>query len=241
MLTSSKGPSSDFNICNSCLQTIQRRYASSAAVAQATSVDTQIPNTEPSPIPSGDITVKAGLVLSRPPLITRDPTPFEKAFYFYQRRLNERLALPFTRYFYYQRDTPADADWKKKIKQRLTPSRDIGVYDAYGQDNWNDELLVGAKESEPSEQVEALIKDSIIEESVDEHDGPVTKKEAVVERPMPKTTEADKAGDVRSLNRALSRTLYLVVQSKKDGHWQFPSCGLIGKESLQRVCCNLIE
>ena len=168
-------------------------------------------------------------MLSRPPLLTRDLHPFEKAFYLYQRRLNERLALPFTRYFYYQKDTPADIDWKKKIKERLTAARDIGVYNAYGKEGWNDELLVGAKESEPEAQVEALLKDAEVEA---EDEGPV--KKAKVEKPMPRVTEADTSGDTRSLNRLMARTLYLVVKGSEGG-WGFPSGVLMGKESLQRV------
>lgn len=169
-------------------------------------------------------------MLSRPPVLTRDLHPFEKAFYLYQRRMNERLALPFTRYFYYQKDTPADIDWKKKIKERLTPARDIGVYNAYKKEGWNDELLVGARESEPEAQVEALLKDAVIET---DEEGQV--KQEKFERPMPRITEADKLGDTRSLNRLLTRTLYLVVKGEGAG-WGFPSGVLIGKESLQRVC-----
>lgn len=175
------------------------------------------------------------MVLSRPPLLTRDLTPFEKAYFLYQRRLNERLALPFTRYFYYQKDTPADIDWKRKIKERKTPARDIGVYNAYGDEGWNDELLVGAKESEPEEQVEALLRDTEVLGTGTEEEQAVKKEK--VERPMPRVTEADKAGDVRSLNRALARTLYLVVKGG-EGSWKFPCSRLVGGESLQRVCSS---
>ncbi|MCJ1447866.1 MAG: 39S ribosomal protein L46, mitochondrial [Stictis urceolatum] len=183
----------------------------------------------------------AGVVLSRPPLITRDLHPFEKAFFLYQRRLNERTALPFSRYFYYAKDTPGDVDWKRKIKDRQTAARDIGVYNAYRNDPWNDELLVGAKESEPEHQIEALVIDATTAaeatESKTEHaelEGLASKKKTTtVERPMPRVTESDKNGDVRSLNRALSRTLYLVVQGEKG--WQFPSGGLSERESLHRV------
>ena len=226
----------DQSICTSCLNALQRRQASTAVATELSPEPIQpsrhppitIPNTAPQHVYS----IKAGIVLSRPPVITRDLTSFEKAFYFYQRRLNERLALPFTRYFYYQKDTPADIDWKRKIKERLTPARDIGVYNAYSKEGWNDELLVGAKESEPHEQVEALLKDAIVEEG-DDGSGSGTRPEAV-EKPMPRVTDADRQGDLRSLNRALMRTLYLVVQGQ-DGAWRFPYGGLIGKESLKRV------
>ncbi|KAL8828142.1 MAG: hypothetical protein Q9170_006725, partial [Blastenia crenularia] len=169
------------------------------------------------------------VLLSRPPILTRDLTPFEKAYFLYQKRLNERLAMPFSRYFYYQKGTPGDVDWKRKIKDRLTPARDIGVYNAYAKEGWNDELVVGAKESEPEEQVEALLRDAEVEVAQGE-DGVEVKKE-VIAKPMSRVTEADRVGDVRSLDRLLQRTLYLVVR-KGDGRWWFPSDGLVGRESL---------
>lgn len=180
-------------------------------------------------------------MLSRPPLLTRDLTAFEKAYFLYQRRLNERLALPFSRYFYYQKGTPGDVDWKRKIRERRTPARDIGRYDAYSrEEGWNDEVLVGARESEPEEQVEALLKDAEVELKEEEGEGEdggdrstQVVKEAVA-KPLPRVTDADRAGDRRSLDRLLQRTLYLVVR-RQDGRWWFPSDALVGKESLHTV------
>ncbi|MCJ1411808.1 54S ribosomal protein L17 mitochondrial [Ptychographa xylographoides] len=232
-------PSTDNTICNSCLLALHRRYATASAVAA--SIPDSIPIAQHTPpvttatAPHQSYQIQAGIVVSRPPLLTRDLHPFEKAYYFYQRRLNERLALPFTRYFYYQKDTPADTDWKKKIKARLTPARDIGIYNAYGKEGWADELLVGAKESEPSEQVEALLKDAQVE--TDEDSGSAKKDK--VEKPMPRTTEADRDGDTRSLNRALSRTLYLVVQGANGG-WGFPCGELAKKETLHTAAERLL-
>ena len=104
------------------------------------------------------------------------------------------------------------------------------MYNAYNKEGWNDELLVGATESEPEAIVETLIKDAQTDRA---EDGP-SKKDRV-EKPMPRVTEADRSRDVRSLNRALARTLYLVVKGSNGG-WGFPSGVLSGKESLQRVC-----
>lgn len=173
-------------------------------------------------------------MLSRPPLLTRDLTPFEKAYFLYQKRLNERLALPFTRYFYYQKGTPGDVEWKRKIKERQTPARDIGRYNAYAKEGWNDELLMGARESEPEEQVEALLRDAEVEVPRGEGEEGAEVKKEVVAKPMPRVTEADRVGDTKSLDRLLQRTLYLVVR-KGDGRWWFPSDGLVGKESLHTV------
>lgn len=125
-------------------------------------------------------------------------------------------------------------EWKRKIRERKTPARDIGVYNAYSDEGWNDELLIGSSISEPEEQVERLLKDAEVE--VKEQDlqgeGEVVKKEEV-ERPMPRFTEADREGDLRSLNRHLERTLYLIV--KVGQGWALPSAVLEKKESLHTV------
>lgn len=176
-------------------------------------------------------TINAGVVLSRPPQITRDLEPFEKAYFFYQKRLNERLALPFTKYFYFKRGTPLDEDWKKKIQARQTPARDIGKYNAYAQDAWNDELLLGAKESEPEYQVEQLVLDA---ESTANATSQDTSKKEEIPRPHSRVTEADKKGDQTSLNRLLPRTLYLLVQSQ-EGYWKFPSSPVQTQETLREV------
>jgi len=182
--------------------------------------------------------MKAGVVLSRPPQITRDLHPFEKAFYFYQRRLNERLVLPFTRYFYYKKGTPADKEWKRKIRERQTPARDIGVYNAYSKQGWADELLVGAQESEPDHQVGALLRDAETPaETAAAKEGQselALKTRDDVDRPMSRVSEADVQGDQKSLNRLLQRTLFLLVKSK-DGRWTFPSAELVKNENIHTV------
>jgi large subunit ribosomal protein L46 len=185
--------------------------------------------------------VRAGVVLSRPPQITRDLTSFEKSFFLYQKRLNERLALPFTRYFYYRKGTPSEIDYKRKIKERLTAARDIGRYNPYTEDGWHDEVLVGAQESEPDHIMDALIKDvevPVVNKFQGEEANKKQLEDAILQRPMPRVTEADKSGDERSLNRALARTLYLLVKGK-DGRWAFPGDALLKKESLHLVGCHM--
>jgi large subunit ribosomal protein L46 len=117
------------------------------------------------------------------------------------------------------------------------------VYNAYGKERWNDEVLVGAKESEPEEVVEALLRDAVVqeEESGGEAAAESRRARAKVERPQSRWTEADEKGDTRSLNRALMRTLYLVVKRGEKGLWEFPSGGLEGGESLHRVWRDAIS
>lgn len=171
------------------------------------------------------------MVLSRQPAITRDLTPFEKSFYFYQKRLNERLVLPFSKYFYFSPKTPADEDWKRKVRERQTPARDVGKYSAYSKEAWNDELLVGAKESEPEVMMETLVKDA---ESTAQATSQDSARQEEVPRPAPRVTEADKQGDQKSLNRLLQRTLYLLVQTN-EGYWKFPSSPVQEGENLRGV------
>lgn len=125
------------------------------------------------------------------------------------------------------------------MKERPTPARDIGIYNPYSKDlGWDDELLVGASESEPESQIEALVRDAEAEikagKEVEETAG--MKQKQQVERPMPRVTEADRVGDFQSLNRALTRTLYLVVKSQgARARWEFPSSLVEVKESLNTV------
>lgn len=197
-----------------------------AEVVQQSSLDTEAPT-----LPKTTYTINAGVVLSRPPQITRDLTPFEKAFYFYQKRLNERLTLPFTKYFYFKPGTPADEDWKRKIRERKTAARDIGKYSAYSKEAWNDELLLGDVQSEPGHQVEMLVQDA--ESSANARSQDTSKREEIP-RPFPRVTEADERGDQKSLDRMLQRTLYLLVQTK-EGYWKFPSSPVEAGENLRLV------
>ncbi|KAH0536819.1 hypothetical protein FGG08_006352 [Glutinoglossum americanum] len=222
-------------VCKSCLR---RQYSISAAVESTSAISmSHAPPVVQAPSPQLAFRIRAGVVLSRPPQITRNQTPFEKAFFFYQRRLNERLVLPFSRYFYFKAGTPADLEWKRKQAERSTPAKDIGVYNAYGEMAWDDELLVDAKESEPETQVDCLLKDAEAPGVGSDEMGGLRKE--VVERPMPRVTEADRKGDQRSLDRRLDRTLYLLVKGS-EGRWGFPASALIGRENLHEAAERIL-
>ncbi|KAL5114578.1 hypothetical protein ACEQ8H_007547 [Pleosporales sp. CAS-2024a] len=225
-------------------QQTTRRIILRSAAAEPHNDDTtpsqHVPPVAPA-APSTAYAVHAGVVLSRPPQITRDLHPFESAFFLYQKRLNERLALPFTRYFYFKKRTPADLEWKRKMRQRLTPARDIGRYNAYADDAWNDEVLMGAKESELEWQVERLLEDAATdgrEEGEAEEKGMKKVEREVFDKPMPRRTEADEKMDTKSLNRALQRTLYLLVKNK-EGSWQFPQDRL-HEENLHGAAARIL-
>ena len=134
-------------------------------------------------------------------------------------------------------------EWKRKIKDRLTAARDIGKYSGYGDEAWNDEVLVDDRVSEPEEQIQALVKDA--EDKEGARSGTrAGKRDEVIEKPLSRLTEADEKGDLRSLNRLMMRTLYLVVRRRQNGEkskgteWMLPECSLERKESLHTVSSN---
>ncbi|TVY47448.1 54S ribosomal protein L17, mitochondrial [Lachnellula occidentalis] len=174
-------------------------------------------------------TTKTGILLSRPPLLTRPNTSFEDAYFFYQKRLHERLALPFSRYFYFKSDTPADVLYKKQAKERGgAAARELGGYTGYGDTAWNDELLVGDGISSSAHKIDVLIKDGSAktEDELDEEMGVQALK---------RHTEADRKRDEKALDRKLVRTLYLVVKSEETGEWGFPEGEVVGRENLNQA------
>nr|POE66198.1 54s ribosomal protein l17, mitochondrial [Quercus suber] len=246
-----------------CLQSQQlqppRRHAATAsAVSEVPSsgsshLPQKSPKASPASGPQKAFALRASAVVSRPPLLTRDLTAFEKSFYLYQKRLHERLVLPFTRYFYYKKGTPADQEWKRKYKARKTAAKDIGAYNAYSDEGWNDEVLVGNDLREPQTAIEALVRDAEGKSVIDTPDSVATPDpheqqpatagrdgtKLEVERPSPRVTKADETGDLTSLNRKLDRTLYLLVKNK-EGVWRFPEDRVYGKENLRQAAERLL-
>ncbi|KAK3340996.1 39S mitochondrial ribosomal protein L46-domain-containing protein [Neurospora tetraspora] len=193
--------------------------------------------------------IKSGVILTRPPLLTRDLTPFEESFYFYQKRLNERLTAPFRKDFYFKKDTASDLDWRIKLKERHgVPAKDIGRYNPRGRMAWNDEVLVGSHTSSREQMVEKLIADAEMRVSEDGEEIPAEDR-VPVEKPMPRRTEADEKGDVKRLDRALDKTLYLVVKKKvenveggaeKKAQWMFPTGVVPTDEGLHETAARIL-
>ncbi|KAL1881410.1 hypothetical protein VTK73DRAFT_4170 [Phialemonium thermophilum] len=184
--------------------------------------------------------IKSGIILTRPPLLTRELTPFESAFFLYQKRLNERLAAPFRKAFYFRPDTPAALDWQLKRRERRgVAARDIGRYNPRGRTGWDDEVLVGSPLSDPAVVVERLVQDAELRVSEDGEEIPEEDR-VKVERPLPRRTEADEKGDTRRLDRLLDRTLYLVVRKGEKDPWQFPSGDVLTSEALHETAARIL-
>ena len=77
-----------------------------------------------------------------------------------------------------------------------------------------------------------------LSEETDEFEDLLESREAELQEfePAPRLTEADRAEDMRSLDRQLDRVLYLLVKKPREEHaWQMPQGGVEGEESLIEV------
>lgn len=228
------------NLCARCASSSSRfpfrLYSTAAPVSQDVSRQTTtIPGAPPavSPSPPSPYTLRSGMILTRPPLVTRPLHPFENAFFFYQKRLEERLNTPFITSIYFKPDTARQLDWNVKVEDRKgTVAKELGVYNGKSSKSWDDELKVGDELSSQENILNSLLKDA---EARVSDDAELIAPEDVepVEPPASRETEADKKGDVKRLDRALDKTLYLIVKGK-DG-WGFPADIIPKSENLHEV------
>ncbi|KAI2637401.1 39S mitochondrial ribosomal protein L46-domain-containing protein [Xylaria nigripes] len=233
------------NVCATCRNLQFRAYSAvteAAPIAEANHLKS--PESTPPPPATEpkrpEHHIQGGIILTRAPLITRALTPFENAFFFYQKRLNERLVLPFRHTFYFKKDTAADLDWRIKFEERgEIPAKELGRYYPEGRNAWNDELLVGSTLSSEERIREILLKDAELRVTEDGEKAPPDEI-VPVERPMDRITESDKNNDVRKLDRKLDRTLYLVVKGRDD-KWKFPTKDVPTDMTLHEVAELALE
>ncbi|KAJ3173602.1 54S ribosomal protein L17 mitochondrial [Geranomyces variabilis] len=158
---------------------ISRRYLATASAAAAASPP------------------YVGILLKRNPVILRQLTEFEHAYYAYRDSIQQGEARPFNPEFYFKKGSTAEQRWfaAQESAVEKTPSGTI--------------QLVQPRE----EELSALETAS-------------------------RTTAADAAGDMKSLDRALDRTLYLVVRrasGPRKGEWQLPSGQIKDDELLHEA------
>ncbi|CAG8486150.1 105_t:CDS:2 [Paraglomus brasilianum] len=149
--------------------------------------------------------VVVGVVLSRCPIITRTLHPFEREYYKYQQRLEQARAAPFPVEFYFKKGSIAEKNWLAK-------------------ESGDGEKKKSKQKKSSESQVESSEIDTsttYIEETGS--GGDLDEKITIASR----ETEADRINDMTSLDRALQRTLYLIVRKPRKEHaWQFPQGGV---------------
>ncbi|KAG7783308.1 hypothetical protein KL910_004369 [Ogataea haglerorum] len=159
--------------------------------------------------------IQTGVILSRIPQVTPEVTDFEQKFYKYQDELERRLMWTFPRWFYFKKGTVAEREFSQAQKYPL-PARD-GVWFPkgkpeirHGRDRRLKETIVLPKAEGHGKQGESFATQG---ENLDDASRPI--------KALPRITEADKNNDQHSLERKLSRTLYLLV--RQNNMWKFPA------------------
>ncbi|KAH9946340.1 39S mitochondrial ribosomal protein L46-domain-containing protein [Epithele typhae] len=189
-----------------CVHAPSRALASVAEASSSTQAGK--PSTEP--------VINAAVVLNRSPIITRTPTPFERAYYAYQSRIRRALFNPFPADFYFKSGTLLEKQFERreKIREREAFGGKWSFKDGRRSSNVDEfgELPVGAESAELGEEV--------------------------LTPPAPRVHESDRTGDVKSLDRMGERNLYLLVQGKDragKSMWRFPEGSLEKGELLHQA------
>ncbi|KAG2115219.1 39S mitochondrial ribosomal protein L46-domain-containing protein [Suillus discolor] len=90
-----------------------RRFATEASAAhEVTQVDAALSKKTARP------NLHTGIILNRSPIITRTPTPFEKAYYAYQTRIHRALHNPFPYDFYFKQGSPLESRFNIEERRR---------------------------------------------------------------------------------------------------------------------------
>ncbi|KAJ1797383.1 hypothetical protein LPJ59_003176 [Coemansia sp. RSA 2399] len=155
--------------------------------------------------------VRAGLVLQRDPIVMQQAKGFEVSADRYFGWLDYMTAERFPRDFFFKKGSTAEAKWMELEDQRA-----------------NDWFFDPKTKPEFKSVKRKVIVDEIGgKQQADK--GPTINTVDV----HPRETEADAAGDVRSLERKLDRTLYLLV--KVGSQWVFPQGAVEAEEALHQA------
>lgn len=150
--------------------------------------------------------VQTGIIVNRSPILTRTPTPFERAYYAYHRRIERALHNPIPKEFYFKPGSLLE-----------------GIFDR--EENARERKAWGRPGAKPKKS-----PDSVEEES----ESGLLPGEEPPPQVMSRNSEADRQGDIKSLNRKGERNLYLLVQAKDEAGkdaWRFPQT-VVNKEEL---------
>ncbi|KAJ8488285.1 hypothetical protein ONZ51_g3646 [Trametes cubensis] len=201
-----------------CLRAPSRSLASVAEtpspLASSSTSDASTPN----------VVLNAAVILNRSPILTRTPTLFERAYYAYQSRIRRALFNPFPTDFYFKTGSLLEKKFAKEEKLRER--------EAFG-GPW----MLKRRKAGPA----AMDEDGILIASTDQLEN---MGEEPVDPPAPRIHEADKTGDVKSLDRAGERNLYLLVRGKDHTGkqvWRFPQGGLQEGEFLHQAALRDLQ
>jgi len=159
--------------------------------------------------------LSVGVVLNRSPIISRTPTPFERAYYAYHTRIQRALFNPFPVEFYFKQGSLLEAKFDKE--EAVREKEAFGGPSRPASDTSVDSSTTGSGDDVPSDAAAILSKEDDITLA-------------------PRAHEADVKGDVKSLDRQGERNLYLLIKGKDaatgEDIWKFPEGGVKDGEQL---------
>lgn len=174
--------------------------------------------------------IMAGIILSRPPILTAELTEFEKAYYKYQSETGKRMMWTFPHWFYFPKGTLASRQFLE-AQPEVTADSIAKLYA-----NERPDILLG-RDRRAKQEVVIPERDAEMESE----ESAILYKKIV---PNPRITKADEANDVTSLERKLDRTLYLIIKKKRQANqWKFPATDVNykEKESVHEAAARCIE
>lgn len=159
--------------------------------------------------------IQTAILLNRSPILTHPPTSFETAYYEYNAHIARALFNPFPKDFYFKPGSILEKQFKREDRRREK--------EAF---NWG--KRPGSQKRSSERKAQRKKSSSPI--------GLIGKEEEDVL--LPRRTEADEKGDVKSLDRKGHRNLYLLIKKNKGRNdWRLPggSLELQGQELLHEV------
>ncbi|KAJ2798469.1 hypothetical protein H4R20_004810 [Coemansia guatemalensis] len=155
--------------------------------------------------------VRAGVVLQRDPIVTQPINGFDAIADKYFAWLEYITADRFPRDLFFKQGSSNEKSWIEQEKVRAA--------------EWY---------FDPSSKPKERARNKLQVESDGSEEMPLKSAREQTVKVQPRETPADAAGDVRSLERKLERTLYLVIKDKS-GQWVFPQGEVQDQEPLHEA------
>ncbi|PVU97963.1 hypothetical protein BB561_000211 [Smittium simulii] len=166
--------------------------------------------------------VSVGLVLQRNPIVTRERTAFEIEYEKYEDWIKYKSSVPFPKDFYLKKNSIAELNYLELERER----KKINYFEAT-------ESVEKGKKKKDSVSEEELKKEEELKLALSKNLGSDENIFSRKAQLCSRVTEADKTGDITSLERKLDRTLYFLInKNKTTKEWRFPSKKVSADEVL---------
>ncbi|CAH6720142.1 54S ribosomal protein L17, mitochondrial [[Candida] jaroonii] len=158
-------------------------------------------------------TISSTLILSRNPIITRELPAFEQQYYNYQNELWKRLMWTFPKWYYYRDGTLGDQRFKELNKPPVFNNPKLEYTEGRPDIKQLRDRRFKQVINLPKSYKQAEDGSEIVDEEIQDN---LSRKI----NPNSRITKADESKDLSSLERQLSKTLYLIIN---ENGWKLPT------------------